>query len=387
MDNDYYFNNNELKGMQLSICIPTFNRATFLQDTLSRLADQVSCIEGGGIEILVGDNHSDDGTEIIGRQYSDKYPYISYCRNDGNIGGARNTEKLIQGAKGTFIWLLSDDDDIEDEALKKIMQVISQQDVAFIFVNYALWSADLQGYIGSSRCIASNDCIANNADEFYSLVRYANSFMSSCIFNRDQWNAESPLQYRGTNWMHLYVANKIISREKSYVIAYPLLRMRCLDPMSSRIEKKKQGDERHYMHAYVMLAGFVSGLKDQGISAAAQKIGGELIVKDNLFQIVSYKCIAERYDILYLFGVFKSLCSCLHLRKSPNFWMRGIPVLFLPRFCASAIYQWWQFKQKVAGWKGSPKKHERFLYFAYAAIRRVKQVIQSDSKKLGTNVL
>lgn len=67
----------------LSICIPTYNRANYLEQCLESIVDQ----EGfdARVEIVISDNCSVDDTRKIGIRYQEKYPNIHYFRNEENV--------------------------------------------------------------------------------------------------------------------------------------------------------------------------------------------------------------------------------------------------------------------------------------------------------------
>jgi len=89
---------------RISIVIPTYNRVELLKLSLESALMQDDPL----LDIVVLDNHSDDGTQDFMREQSD--PRISYVRNDSNIGLFRNFQKAIHAARGKFITLLQDDD-------------------------------------------------------------------------------------------------------------------------------------------------------------------------------------------------------------------------------------------------------------------------------------
>lgn len=364
------------RNMQLSICLPTFNRSEMLQKTLGTLVRQISLIEVGNVEIIVGDNCSSDGTEEVGRRYSDECSYVKYMRHDSNIGPERNYLTVIQHAVGDFIWLLSDDDYILDGAINKLLQVISrQQDISFIFMNYVLWSDPLQALLGPSRCIATNDCVAASADEFYLLVRCANSFIGSCVYRRTKWIDAAPALHAGNHWAQLYIANAIVQRGKSFIIADPLLKMRCLSPLASRTEKKKQGNDHYYMDAYIDFVRFADELSGQLVNPAARRLACDLALQDKGFQIVIYKYVADKYRIAYLASIFCSLFSVACFRKSISFWLRDVPVLFSPKIISICIYEWWQMKKEISTWGQADRKHKRMIYGLYEIIRLSKRCL------------
>jgi glycosyltransferase involved in cell wall biosynthesis len=61
-------------------------------------------------EILVMDDHSPDDTERVARSIED--PRVRYIRNDVNLGHVGNFNKGIGLARGTYVWLISADDQL-----------------------------------------------------------------------------------------------------------------------------------------------------------------------------------------------------------------------------------------------------------------------------------
>lgn len=61
-------------------------------------------------EILIYDDHSEDGTYEICLEYAKKYPFIKLHRNDKNIGVMLNFERLLNSVGGDyFLWGCPDD--------------------------------------------------------------------------------------------------------------------------------------------------------------------------------------------------------------------------------------------------------------------------------------
>lgn len=93
----------------LSICIPTFNRAAYLDICLRSF-----CLElkhtVAVVEIIVSDNCSDDNTQEIAVYYiSQGYP-VRYIKNDKNIGADANMVKCLEICCGEYFWIFGDDD-------------------------------------------------------------------------------------------------------------------------------------------------------------------------------------------------------------------------------------------------------------------------------------
>ncbi len=89
----------------LSIAIPTFNRAAFLDQTLAYHVPLLSKFE---VPIIVRDNGSSDATESVVAKWQDRYPFIQYTRNECNVGPDKNFELALKDARTEYVWLLGD---------------------------------------------------------------------------------------------------------------------------------------------------------------------------------------------------------------------------------------------------------------------------------------
>ncbi len=90
----------------VSLCIPVYNGGAMLHRAIE------SCLRQSyqNIEIIVGDNASEDETAEIARQYSLLDKRVRYFRNERNIGAPENFIKLFRAASGKFVQLLGHDD-------------------------------------------------------------------------------------------------------------------------------------------------------------------------------------------------------------------------------------------------------------------------------------
>ncbi len=109
----------------LSICIPTFNRASLLDVCLASLLPQVaSC--GEQVEVVVSDNASTDETRDLLTKWQQRFPFRLHRHND-NIGLLGNIT-FVAGtlARGDFIWLLGDDDLLAVGAVEQVVNMLTQ---------------------------------------------------------------------------------------------------------------------------------------------------------------------------------------------------------------------------------------------------------------------
>lgn len=91
----------------VSICVPTYNRAASLRDSLASACRQ----SYAPIEILISDNCSDDGTEDVCRELMQADSRIRYLRQPRNIGLHGNHNACIDESRGEFICFFHDHDE------------------------------------------------------------------------------------------------------------------------------------------------------------------------------------------------------------------------------------------------------------------------------------
>ncbi|MCM8797759.1 MAG: glycosyltransferase, partial [Candidatus Omnitrophica bacterium] len=92
--------------IKLSICIPTYNRARFLEETLESVTSQVN----DNVEVVVVDGASTDNTAEVAERYRKKIANLVYYRGEKRLGVDRDMAKTIEISRGMYCWLLSDDD-------------------------------------------------------------------------------------------------------------------------------------------------------------------------------------------------------------------------------------------------------------------------------------
>lgn len=158
----------------LTIAIPTYNRLSQLRRTLSMLLPQLDI----RCKVMIIDNHSDTIMESEVKDIIDKYPELQYSwyRNNVNIGANANIHRCFELCTTPWMWLLSDDDCIAENAIKTIFDAISKYPDA---VNINFYSPhDLHP-------------VRNRVKQYYGKKGYINSidffgatiFMSSNIYN------------------------------------------------------------------------------------------------------------------------------------------------------------------------------------------------------------
>ena len=111
----------------LSICIPTYNRALYLDQTLNSIIVQEVFVSTNEIEIIISDNCSSDDTELISLKYVNLFPSkVKYFRNEENIHD-NNFEKVLSLGKGCYLKLNNDTLIHRDGSLSKMIGQIKKE--------------------------------------------------------------------------------------------------------------------------------------------------------------------------------------------------------------------------------------------------------------------
>lgn len=199
----------------LTIGIPTWNRASLLRNTLTRISAQLRKIPRT-IEVLVSDNASDDNTVAMLKEISPQFSTFRYIASPKNIGPDRNFLEVFRQSFGRFVWLFGDDDYIADNAILEILSIIDRHDPDYISTNYHQCDSQMNisdGDLPSHSMIAKD---VANVDLTYVFKKRKIwlSFMSSNVFKRDRLNLEdySSVVEQCRNWIQVYIAADLVSQ-------------------------------------------------------------------------------------------------------------------------------------------------------------------------------
>src|SRR4051812_38891806 len=99
----------ENQDIVLSICIPTFNRAPFLQQTLDSIVSQPAFADTNEVEIVIADNASEDETAAVAARYVAAFPgKIQSHRHAETISPDMNFKFVMEQGRGLYLKLHND---------------------------------------------------------------------------------------------------------------------------------------------------------------------------------------------------------------------------------------------------------------------------------------
>ena len=191
---------------KLSVIIPTFNRLELLKRAVKSVQEQ----DFKDIEIIISDDHSNDGTKEFCENLIKQDSRIKYFLNEKYKKGPNgNKNNGLDRARGEFISFLDDDDELLKGALSTLLAK-EKEGFSHIFGNCFLQRGEILSEEFSGRGLLK-DCEVSKKDflmqkfsgEFFSVFK--KSLLEKKRFNDEFYGNEAVL------WVNLY-------KERSFYI-------------------------------------------------------------------------------------------------------------------------------------------------------------------------
>ncbi|OGH88667.1 MAG: hypothetical protein A3J93_01055 [Candidatus Magasanikbacteria bacterium RIFOXYC2_FULL_42_28] len=180
----------------ISICIPTFNRASYLNECLLSIAKQFSDPSvTSQVEVKILDNLSIDNTELIVKSFSQRYPNIFYVKDSEPRKIASGIVNAATLGTGEYVWIFSDDDLMKSDSLKKIMNKLSAKQPDLVLLN-------IDSFVENNRVLQTNlfkesgdIVLKSRADlwrylnnKFYYDIDYYTTYCSNWILKKNYYD-------------------------------------------------------------------------------------------------------------------------------------------------------------------------------------------------------
>jgi hypothetical protein len=187
-----------------SICIPQYNRTSFLIESCRLIDEQQS----RNFEICISDDRSTDGREeeLLRALHASRLSF-AYRRADANMRYDGNLRSAMELASAPYCFLLGNDDTLKDpQTLGDLEQAIRRSaDPAVVFTNFEDFSTGAvtrrvrqDGIIGSGPLVAA-------------AVFRKFSFVSGVVLNTAAAHAASTAHWDGSEMYQMYVGSRLIA--------------------------------------------------------------------------------------------------------------------------------------------------------------------------------
>lgn len=120
---------------KVSIIIPIFNVKDYLKRALDSILDQTMDIND--IQVIMVDDKSTDGSDIIAKEYVDKYPNFFLHRLNKNSGSAGKPRSIgLKHVKSNYVMFLDPDDEFLPDYCETMYDFICKFDVDVVKCNF-----------------------------------------------------------------------------------------------------------------------------------------------------------------------------------------------------------------------------------------------------------
>jgi abequosyltransferase len=188
----------------LSIVIPTFNRAPFLDYSLEI---HLPFVRKHNIPIYVSDNASEDNTKEVVEKWIKRYDLLFYSKNEKNLGPDANFEIALKIPTTKYIWLLGDSSQISlsvfDEVMKKLNDFY-----------------DLIVLNNEERVRTIKTQLVQDKHFLLSELGWNMTQMSSLVYNRDLISNSNFLRYSGTRFVQTGVIFEYFAYKDSILVSW-----------------------------------------------------------------------------------------------------------------------------------------------------------------------
>jgi abequosyltransferase len=200
---------------KLSVCIPTYNRAELLRETLAGFQAQLT----PDTQVVISDNASTDHTRDVVAEFQRLHPNTVYHCWPSNMGADRNFLKVIELAHGEYCWFFGSDDMPRPSSVQAVLSLIESRHDIYLF-NRMRSTFDLQPWAMESfldRSVTARSFDFRKSDDLASYLSAAGtvgalfSFLSSIVIRREAWNSITyDERFTGTAYSHAFVLLSLV---------------------------------------------------------------------------------------------------------------------------------------------------------------------------------
>ena len=318
----------------LSICIPTYNRASFIGSCLDSVASQLTA----DIEVVILDGASTDNTAGVVEPFCRRYSTFRYVRRDRNQGIDEDILKVVELASGKYCWLLSDDDQLAGGALKLVLHRLRQhENLAGASLNSAAFDKTMSYPIRTVPAIAhgqlTEDHLFTDRDQCFALLGIHLGYLSGQVVSRALWQevarASVLSPYLGTCWILVYMIGRILERNPRWLYIHdPCVRYRAgNDSFAERLGTLRRQLVTHDSYARVL-----NGLFDRGSPVRRRVL--QTLVSDRMPRTLANT--KANGASLYLQARLLKLYTSLYWRY-PTYWWKVLPLFAIPNFLFRSV--------------------------------------------------
>ncbi len=220
----------------VSVCIPVYNGAKYINETLDCVLGQTY----KNIELIISDNCSTDNTLELIRAYAD--PRVKIFSNEKNMGIKYNYLKVFTYATGKYLSFMGADDGMELTTIEKGVAILESEkyrDVSLVngyisIINEESKRVYLKKFIFGGGCFSSYWGIRSNLLYGSNIIGEPNG----ALFKKEAYDKiPEPKFEKGNNWtFDVDMLCELLLQGKLYIIPEPLGKFRISAQSTSKKE-------------------------------------------------------------------------------------------------------------------------------------------------------
>lgn len=170
---------------QLSICIPIYNRLSFLKKMLERFLEDKVLFEKE-IELIISDNCSKEDLYTCIKSFQNQGLPVFYYRQEHNLGPDGNFNYCFKHAHGKYMWLLGSDDIPLPGITRSLLEHLKDKEFGLFHFNSSRKKMEIyEEYDDNNEMLAK--------------INVQITFMSANIIRTDNLQNLNLMKYAGTN--------------------------------------------------------------------------------------------------------------------------------------------------------------------------------------------
>ncbi|WP_324260601.1 glycosyltransferase family 2 protein [Altererythrobacter sp. H2] len=163
----------------LSVLVPVYQVEAYLEECLQSILDQAD----PGVEVVICDDCSPDGSAAIAQQFVARYPQqVRMIRHEANRGLSAARNSLLEASHGDYVWFLDSDDWLRPGAIAAVSREVRRHVPDLIGCDYRKRRIHKLAFSGPyGRLLTDRDRIAGGicaSRKMYAWIR---------ISRRDLW--------------------------------------------------------------------------------------------------------------------------------------------------------------------------------------------------------
>jgi glycosyltransferase involved in cell wall biosynthesis len=213
----------------LSVIIPSYNRPQHLAALLDSILEQ----SFDDWEVVIGEDHAParDQVRVIAEDYSKRTGGRITCHlNEETLGYDRNFRRLIELARGRFVFVMGDDDLVERGAFAAVASAIARHPNVGLILRATAYFVDTPDKVVQVTRYYPRECVFPAGKKAIVACFRRLVGMSGIVMDRDLAHASASARWDGSLFYQHWIAGNILVERDAVYIPDILVKFRRFSP-------------------------------------------------------------------------------------------------------------------------------------------------------------